>query len=95
MARGDATPEAVDTAMRLGAGHPMGPITLADYVGHDITLSAIKGWEKVRGPRLLRLLLLLLLVLLLPSVSLELVWLSKRNKVVIDCFLWHYFVNLF
>lgn len=46
VARGDATPEAVDTAMRLGAGHPMGPITLADYVGHDITLSAIKGWEK-------------------------------------------------
>ena len=30
--------------MRLGAGHPMGPIHLADYVGNDVTLAAIKGW---------------------------------------------------
>jgi 3-hydroxyacyl-CoA dehydrogenase len=44
VARGDATAEAVDTAMRLGAGHPMGPITLADYVGHDISLPALQGW---------------------------------------------------
>ena len=26
-------PEAIDTCMRLGAGHPMGPLALLDYVG--------------------------------------------------------------
>ena len=31
--RGDATPQDVDTAMKLGAGQPMGPFELADYVG--------------------------------------------------------------
>eukprot|EP00941_MAST-03F_sp_MAST-3F-sp1_P001901 g1901.t1 len=46
VARGDATPEAVDTAMRLGAGHPMGPITLSDYVGNDINLAVMKGWQE-------------------------------------------------
>jgi 3-hydroxybutyryl-CoA dehydrogenase len=30
----------IDTAMQAGAGHPMGPLTLADFVGLD-TLSAI------------------------------------------------------
>ena len=44
VARGDATPQDVDTAMRLGAGHPMGPITLSDYVGNDINLAVMKGW---------------------------------------------------
>lgn len=44
LARGDATAADIDTAMRLGAGHPMGPITLSDYVGNDITLSCMKGW---------------------------------------------------
>ena len=29
-------PEAVDTCMRLGAGHPMGPLTLLDFVGLDV-----------------------------------------------------------
>ncbi|MBA3327811.1 MAG: 3-hydroxyacyl-CoA dehydrogenase family protein [Solirubrobacterales bacterium] len=29
-------PEAVDTCMQLGAGHPMGPIALLDYVGLDV-----------------------------------------------------------
>ncbi len=42
--RGDATPADVDTAMQLGCGHPMGPITLADYVGLDTTLSILEGW---------------------------------------------------
>ena len=44
VARGDASATDVDTAMRLGAGHPMGPITLADYVGHDVSLAIMKGW---------------------------------------------------
>ena len=34
-ATGDATAKDVDTAMKLGAGYPMGPIELADYVGLD------------------------------------------------------------
>ena len=46
LARGDATAEDIDTAMRLGAGHPMGPIMLTDYVGSDITLAAMHGWVR-------------------------------------------------
>ncbi len=42
--RGDATLEDVDRAMQLGCGHPMGPITLADYVGLDTTLAILRGW---------------------------------------------------
>lgn len=42
--RGDASKEDIDTAMRLGCGHPMGPITLADYVGLDTTLAILEGW---------------------------------------------------
>lgn len=29
--------------MKLGAGHPMGPFELADYVGHDTTYFILKG----------------------------------------------------
>uniref|UniRef100_A0A1I8JMG1 3-hydroxyacyl-CoA dehydrogenase n=1 Tax=Macrostomum lignano TaxID=282301 RepID=A0A1I8JMG1_9PLAT len=43
--RGDATAEDIDTAMRLGAGHPMGPIELADYVGLDTTKFIMDGWH--------------------------------------------------
>lgn len=32
--------------MKLGAGYPMGPIELADYVGHDTTNFIIEGWHK-------------------------------------------------
>ena len=42
--RGDATKEDIDTAMQFGCGHPMGPITLTDYVGLDTTLSILEGW---------------------------------------------------
>tara|TARA_B110000208_G_C11676472_1_gene397112 strand:+ start:120 stop:1073 length:954 start_codon:yes stop_codon:yes gene_type:complete len=44
LARGDASAEDIDTAMQLGAGHPMGPITLADYVGLDVNLAVLEGW---------------------------------------------------
>jgi len=44
--RGDASKEDIDTAMKFGAGHPMGPITLADYVGLDTTLFILDGWAK-------------------------------------------------
>jgi len=42
--RGDATKEDIDAAMQFGCGHPMGPITLTDYVGLDTTLSILEGW---------------------------------------------------
>lgn len=46
MERGDASPRDIDTAMKLGAGYPMGPFELADYVGHDTTKFIIDGWHK-------------------------------------------------
>lgn len=32
--------------MKLGAGYPMGPMELADYVGLDTTLFILEGWHK-------------------------------------------------
>lgn len=40
---GDATPEDIDTAMKLGAGYPMGPFELSDYVGLDTTKFILDG----------------------------------------------------
>ncbi len=51
---GVGTPEAIDTIMKLGMAHPMGPLTLADLIGLDICLSIINvlytdfGDEKYR-----------------------------------------------
>lgn len=44
--RGDASARDIDTAMKLGAGHPMGPFELADYVGLDTTKFIMDGWSK-------------------------------------------------
>lgn len=43
--RGDATMTDIDLSMKLGAGHPMGPIHLADYIGLDTCYFIIKGWK--------------------------------------------------
>eukprot|EP01083_Nonionella_stella_P295376 1003920_1 len=44
--RGDASIEDVDLSMKLGAGHPMEPLHLADYVGLDTCLFIMEGWVK-------------------------------------------------
>ncbi|XP_071830198.1 hydroxyacyl-coenzyme A dehydrogenase, mitochondrial-like [Apostichopus japonicus] len=44
--RGDASPRDVDIAMKLGAGYPMGPFELLDYVGLDTTKFIMDGWHE-------------------------------------------------
>ena len=44
--RGEATRDDIDQGMMLGCGHPMGPLTLLDYVGLDTTLAIIEGWHE-------------------------------------------------
>lgn len=39
---GIATPEDIDTVMKLGMAHPMGPLTLADFIGLDVCLSIME-----------------------------------------------------
>ena len=57
---GVATPEAVDTVMKLGMAHPMGPLTLADFIGLDVCLAIMEvlhrelGEDKYRPCPLLR-----------------------------------------
>ncbi|XP_001363144.2 hydroxyacyl-coenzyme A dehydrogenase, mitochondrial [Monodelphis domestica] len=45
--RGDASKEDIDIAMKLGAGYPMGPFELLDYVGLDTTKFILDGWHKM------------------------------------------------
>ena len=57
---GVATPEDIDTGMKLGCNMPMGPITLADFVGLDTTLAITEvlleefGDPRYAAPPLLR-----------------------------------------
>jgi 3-hydroxybutyryl-CoA dehydrogenase len=49
---GVATKEDIDTAMKLGYNHPMGPFELADLVGLDTLLHSIKSvGDKLKSPR--------------------------------------------
>lgn len=60
LSEGVASAEDIDTAMRLGANHPMGPLALADLVGLDICLAIMEtlhrelGEDKYRPAPLLR-----------------------------------------
>lgn len=47
--RGDASPRDIDIAMKLGAGYPMGPFELLDYVGLDTCQFIVDEWM-VREP---------------------------------------------
>lgn len=59
-AEGGATAEGIDTAMKLGASHPMGPLALGDLVGLDVVLAIMEvlqaefGESKYRPHPLLR-----------------------------------------
>jgi len=44
--RGDATAEDIDIGMKLGAGYPMGPFELMDYVGLDTQKHISEGWAE-------------------------------------------------
>jgi len=43
---GVSTKEGIDTVMRLGMAHPMGPLTLADLIGLDVVLSILEILHK-------------------------------------------------
>jgi 3-hydroxybutyryl-CoA dehydrogenase len=43
---GVATPEGVDTVMKLGMAHPMGPLTLADLIGIDVCLAILQVLQR-------------------------------------------------
>jgi 3-hydroxybutyryl-CoA dehydrogenase len=61
---GVASADAIDTAMKLGCGHPMGPLSLADLIGLDVVLAMAKTMQtelrdqRYKAPALLRRLVL-------------------------------------
>ena len=46
---GVATPQAVDEVFRLGMAHPMGPLTLADFIGLDVCLDIMRVLQEGLG----------------------------------------------
>jgi 3-hydroxybutyryl-CoA dehydrogenase len=59
-AQGLAGPDQIDTAMKLGCGHPLGPLALSDLIGLDVVYAMSKllykdfGESRYRPPALLR-----------------------------------------
>jgi len=50
--KGVATKEDIDTAIKLGLNHPMGPLTLLDFIGLDTTLYITEAmYEEFKDPR--------------------------------------------
>ena len=46
---GVGTPEAIDTVMKLGMNHPMGPLALADLIGLDVVLFVMDVLQRDLG----------------------------------------------
>jgi len=46
---GVASAEAIDGVMKLGMNHPMGPLTLADFIGLDVCLAILRVLEEGFG----------------------------------------------
>ncbi len=49
LAEGLASPQDIDAAMKLGANHPMGPLTLADMIGLDVCLAVMDVFHEEFG----------------------------------------------
>ena len=48
-AEGEATVEGIDTAMKLGANHPMGPLSSGDLIGLDVVLAIMEVLQAESG----------------------------------------------